>query len=95
MVVIRILNWNAEAAWTHLNSCHPKDLQRRLTRYTSLNHLEIKRLIRRLKERQCIAIMLSDEADRFDAHSLRQLFESLGANVEVDDTYNPDEHDSV
>ena len=84
MIVLRILRWNPEAAWTQLDSYHPKDLPRRLARYTDLDRLAIKRLVRQIKDRQCLSIKSHDAADRFDAHSLRQFLESIGAEVNVE-----------
>ena len=86
MVTLHILRWNPDAAWTQLDSYLPKDLPRRLTRYTDLDRLAIKRLVRQLRDHQCISIALHRAADRFDAHNIRQLLESVGAEVRIDDT---------
>lgn len=86
VVTIKILKWSKEAAWTSLDTYLPKDLPRRLLQHTDLDRRTIKRLVRQLRDQRCVAITLREGSDRLTAHSIRQLLESCGAEVHVDDT---------
>jgi hypothetical protein len=93
VVSIRIVDWNGETAWTTFAGYHPRDLERRLMRLTGQGRGEVKRLARRLKNRECFALPLPQAADRFGAESFRSLLESFGAVVKVDDAEPTDEAD--
>jgi hypothetical protein len=85
VVSIRITAWNEETAWTGFAGYHPRDLERRLVRLTGRGRSEVKRLVRQLKNRECIWLLLPGAADHFAAESLRSFLESLGAAVKVED----------
>jgi hypothetical protein len=83
MVSVHIKSWDETKAWTTFTGYHPKDLERRLTILTGLQHTAVKKLVRQLKRRECITISLPKAADCFAASSLRSFLEPLGALVEV------------
>jgi hypothetical protein len=60
-------------------------LERRLIRLTGHGRGEIKRVVRRLKGRECLTLPLPQAADRFAAETLRSFLESLGAMVKIDE----------
>jgi hypothetical protein len=85
VVSLRITAWDEEGSWSTFSAHHPRDLERRLVRLTGHGRGEVKRLVRRLKCRECFTLPLPSAADRFAAQTLRSLLESVGAIVEVND----------
>jgi len=84
LVSIRIIGWTDATAWTTFAGYHPRDLERRLMRLTGQGRGAVKRLVRQLKNRECITLPLPKAIDRFAAESLRSYLESLGAEVKVE-----------
>jgi hypothetical protein len=87
-MILRILRWNIESVAERLRHDHPKGLERRLTDYTDLDRLSIKRLIRQIKDNQCVSITLRKSYDKYAAHHVRTYFESLGAEVQLEESHS-------
>jgi hypothetical protein len=85
MIVVKILGWHPERAWTSFSSYHPDDFMRRLTTHTDLTRLEIKRLAEEVRKQTCHKIQLAKAKDSFGATSIQSFLESLGAEVEIED----------
>jgi hypothetical protein len=86
VVNIRITSWDEETAWTGFAEYHPRDLERRRMRLTGRRRGEVKCLVRRLQDRECITLPLPGAVDHFAAESLRSFLESVGAAVRVEDS---------
>ena len=84
MVIIRITSWDRGSAWTNFAGYHPRDLERRLVRLTGRWRSEVKRLVRQLRDGECITLALPKAADCYAAATLRSFLESLGAAVLVE-----------
>jgi hypothetical protein len=81
VVVLRIIRWNPDSAYVDWPEYYRSDLEWRLARLSSLDKLSIKRLARRIRDRECTEIPMSEGVDELDAESLRTFLEGVGAEV--------------
>jgi hypothetical protein len=81
VVVLRILRWNSDSAYVDWPDYYRSDLEWRLARLCSLDKLSIKRLARRIRDRECTEISMKDGVDKLHADSLRSFLEGVGAEV--------------
>src|SRR3954469_25930342 len=85
LVVVRIINWDSDRTWTNWSGTQRTDLAARLSDLVDVSWSEVKRLARRILDRDCFDIPLAKAPDRFAAEGVRHLLEALGAEVVVDD----------
>jgi hypothetical protein len=81
VVVLRIVRWNPDCAWVDWPEYYRTHLQWRLARLTDLDKASIKRLARRICDRECAEISISEAADELDSNSLRSFLEAVGAEI--------------
>jgi hypothetical protein len=85
MVSIRIIAWSDDHAWTTFLAYPSHDLERRLLHLTGWTRGDVKRLVRRLKNRECLTLPLPGATDANAAEPLRSLLESVGAWADIED----------
>jgi hypothetical protein len=81
VVVLRIVRWNENAAWVDWPEYYRTNLEWRLARITAMDKFEIKRLARRIRNRECVEIPMNEGIDALDAESLRSFLEGVGAEI--------------
>jgi hypothetical protein len=86
VIRIRITHRDPGSAWAGFAGYHPRAIERRLVRLTGRGRADVKRLVRQLRDRQCIALAVPGPADQYAVESLRSLLESLGAAVQIEAT---------
>jgi hypothetical protein len=84
MIIVRILGWREQRAWTDQGGVQRTALERRLLRLMSLDRTSIKRLVRQVLADECRELRLDKASDRFAAESTRSFLESLGAVAVVE-----------
>jgi hypothetical protein len=84
MIVVRILGWNGQGAWTDWGGVQRATLERRLLRLMTLDRASIKRLARQVLSDECRELRLDKASDRFAAESTRDFLESLGAEAIIE-----------
>ncbi len=78
MIKIVIKGWNDANAWTDWGGSVRKQLLNRLRVDKNISDTELKRLVRRILDRECFQFEIGD---RVSGEGIRHVLESIGAEV--------------
>ena len=83
MIKIEIKGWDSNKSWTNWSGQAKRQFIHRMRELSNADHTEIKRLARRVLDKETMEFKLDRISRSEDAESIKHLLESLGATVEV------------
>src|SRR3954452_18589319 len=85
VIVIRIHGWRSGEAWLEFAPYVRRSLIGRLREYSDLKQPDIESVADEVRNKTCKEIPLAKAKDRYEAHSVRSLLDSLGADTTVEE----------
>jgi len=83
MIKIEIKTWDRDKAWTDWSGQAKRQFVNRMRELSNVDNTEIKRLARKVFEKEKMEFTLDRISQPEKADSIRHLLESLGAIVEI------------
>jgi len=81
LVFLRITRWDSAIAYVDWPDYYRSSITQHLSRLTGFDKLSVKRLARKIRDRECVTIPMKEAVDEFDAETLRGLLQGVGAEV--------------